>query len=135
MMLKATVVGRPAPGSAFVSFTWISRRRRSTASAHVTVKPPSCPGPATMVSPCSRWAIAMSGHDQGVAGSEEEALLLAVGGDDLVVVAGDARDGRALHPDDHHLRPTGEGVEPPGEGDGIEDGGAALEVVAAGLVH
>src|SRR5881296_948671 len=106
--------------------------RRKSASAPVIVKPPSFTEPATIVSPCST---AISGHEQSVAGLEKEALRVDLGGDDLVVVAGDSLDGRAFHAEDHHLRPSGIGAEAPGEGDGFEDGSAALEVVAAGLVH
>src|SRR5258706_12931097 len=76
-----------------------------------------------------------SGHDHRVTGMEEKALRVAVGGDDLVVVAWDALEGRAIHAEDDHLRLRGEGVEASGERAGLEHRRAALEVVAAWLVH
>src|SRR5207247_6155242 len=50
-------------------------------------------------------------------------------------IAWDALEGRALHAEDDHLRLRLEGVEASGEGDGLENRRAALEIVATGLVH
>src|SRR2546427_1404574 len=125
---KVAALASTAPKTAVASRVC----RRNRASTQVIVKSPSFVGPATIVSPCST---AISGHDQSVAGLEKEALRLDLGGDDLVVVAGDSLDGRAFHAEDQHFRPTGKLAEAPGEGDGVDDGSAALEVVAAGLVH
>src|SRR5882724_6666182 len=80
----------------------------------------------------SRWTIAISGHDQRVAGPEEERLDRALR-NDLVVVARNPGHRRTLNADDRHLRATSEIVEPSGERDRVEHGGAAPQVEAAGL--
>src|SRR6267143_5105710 len=130
----AATVAAPAniaPKAAAASHAW----RRRTASVRVIAEPPLArAGGAPIVSPRSRWAVAISGHDQRVAGSEEKSLHWTAG-DDLVVVARDPGHRRTLHADDRHLRSSSEIVEASGERDGVEDRGSALQVVAAGLSH
>src|SRR5213594_4573212 len=125
----------PAPAkttrkTAPASHAW----RCKTASARVgSATSPLGAVRVTSVSPCSRRAVVISGHDQRVAGLQEERLQLALR-DDGVVVARNPRHRRALHAQDHHLRATGKIVEPARERDRIEDGRAASDVVAAGLL-
>src|SRR5882724_2618394 len=122
---------KTAPKTAAASHAW----RRKTASARVIAEPPPVRARrAALTSLNSRWAVAISGHDERVAGSEEENLHRAAG-NDLVVVAGNPGHRRTLHADDRHLRSTSEIVEPSGERDGVEDRGPALQVVATGLLH
>src|SRR5882724_1946712 len=132
--MSGSDIAKVVPPASTAPNTMAARRwrRRQTASAH-TITEPSSARSDIVISP--RYVIHSSGHDHDVAGSEEEVLRLPVRGDDLVVVAGDALDDRALRAQDHHLRPGGERAEAPGESDGVEDGGAALELVAAGRLH
>src|SRR2546428_544135 len=132
--MSGSEAAKVAAGASTARRTAVASRvcGRNRASARVIVKSPSFVGPATIVSQCST---AISGHDQSVAGLEKEALRLDLGGDDPFVVAGDSLDGRAFHAEDQHFPPTGKLAEAPGEGDGVDDGSAAPEVVAGRLVH
>src|SRR5437879_1788308 len=109
-------------------------RRRAASARVVASPPPSRSARVTSVSPGSRCAVAISGHDQRVAGLEEKGLQLSVG-HDLVIVTRNPRHRRTLHAQNHHLRSTSKIVESSRERDGIEYGRSAPDVVAAGLAH
>jgi hypothetical protein len=81
----------------------------------------------------SACLVAISGHDQRVVGLEEARLQLTVG-DHSVAVAGNPRHGRALYADDHDLRFASKVIESAREGDAVEDGRPAPDVVAAGFL-
>src|SRR5215510_2397776 len=108
--------------------------RCRTASGRVTSATPPRDDRTTRASPVPCCVVAISGHDQGVAGTKEERLQIAFR-DELVVVARNPRDRGALHAQDHHLRSPGEVVESSGQRDRVEDRRAAGDVVAAGFPH
>jgi len=90
--MSGSVIAKVAALASTAPKTTVASRgcRRKSPSVRVIVKPPSCAGPAMIVSLCST---AISGHYQSVAGLEKEALRLGLGRDDLVVVALDSLDG------------------------------------------